>query len=63
MMQNSNLSITVIAVCVCVCLQEHILVLGFKTTLMKGFDPLQMLTTVYPSSVNSDFLFIYHVHL
>ncbi len=25
--------------------QEHILILGFRTTLMKGFDPLQMLTT------------------
>ncbi len=25
---------------------EHILVLGFRTTLMKGFDPLQMLTSV-----------------
>ncbi len=61
MMQTPNLNITVITVCVC--LQEHILVLGFKTTLKKGFDPLQMLTTVYPSSVNSDFLFIYHVHL
>ncbi len=27
--------------------QECILVVGFRTTLMKGFDPLQMLTTVY----------------
>ncbi len=27
--------------------QEHILVLGFRTTLMKGFDPLQMLTSVF----------------
>ncbi len=27
--------------------QEHIVVLGFRTTLIKGFDPLPMLTTVY----------------
>ncbi len=27
--------------------QERILVLGFRTTLMKGFDPLQMLTTAF----------------
>ncbi len=27
--------------------QECILVFGFRTTLMKGFDPLQMLTTVF----------------
>ncbi len=27
--------------------QEHILFLGFRTTLMKGFDPLQMLTILY----------------
>ncbi len=26
--------------------QERILFLGFRTTLMKGFDPLQMLTSV-----------------
>ncbi len=26
--------------------QEHILVLGFRTTLMKGFDPLQMLISL-----------------
>ncbi len=26
--------------------QERILVLGFRTTLMKSFDPLQMLTSV-----------------
>ncbi len=26
--------------------QERILVLGFSTTLIKGFDPLQMLTSV-----------------
>ncbi len=25
--------------------QERILVLGFRTALMKGFDPLKMLTT------------------
>ncbi len=27
--------------------QECILVLGFRTTLIKGFDQLQMLTTIY----------------
>ncbi len=27
--------------------QEHILVLGFRTTLIKGFDHLQMLTSVH----------------
>ncbi len=27
--------------------QERILVWGFRTTLMKSFDPLQMLTSVY----------------
>ncbi len=27
--------------------QERILVWGFRTALMKGFDPLQMLTSVY----------------
>ncbi len=31
--------------------QEHILVLDFRTTLMKGFDPLQMLTTVFKKKV------------
>ncbi len=30
--------------------QKRILVLGFRTTLMKGFDPLQMLISVYLKS-------------
>ncbi len=31
--------------------QERILILGFRTTLMKGFDPLQMLTSFNSSAV------------
>ncbi len=27
--------------------QERILALGFRTALMKGFDPLQMVTSVF----------------
>ncbi len=37
--------------------QERILVLGFRTTLIKGFDPLQMLTSIYLFTGFFDHLF------
>ncbi len=38
--------------------QERILVLGFRTTWMKGFDPLQMLTTVIINWIKFFFFFL-----
>uniref|UniRef100_A0A673JFP5 Keratin, type I cytoskeletal 19-like n=1 Tax=Sinocyclocheilus rhinocerous TaxID=307959 RepID=A0A673JFP5_9TELE len=39
--------------------QERILVLGFRTILMKGFDPLQMLTTIYCLLSYTAFILMY----
>ncbi len=45
-------------------LSEDILVLGFRTTLMKGFDPLQMLTSVCVYIYIYIYIYIYtHTHI